>query len=87
MADKDRKSKKGKSEGVVADSGVPWWSDPKDPDAWPEPEAHDELESEDEFVSCVFPRFLSKPGWQVQVTVLSRSSRATLFCGSLPLRN
>ena len=49
MADKDRKSKKGKSEGVAADSSVPWWSDPKDPDAWPEPESHEELESEDEF--------------------------------------
>jgi hypothetical protein len=59
VADKDRKSKKGKSEGVAADSSVPWWSDPKDSDAWPEPESHGELESEEEFI--VGPRILGIP--------------------------
>jgi hypothetical protein len=49
VADKDRKSKKSKSEGTSADSSVPWWPDSKDLDAWLEPGPHEELESEDEF--------------------------------------
>ncbi len=49
VADKDRKSKKGRSEGIASDSSVPWWPDSKDLDAWLEPESHEELESEDEF--------------------------------------
>jgi hypothetical protein len=49
VADKDRKSKKSRSEGVGVDSSVTWWPDSKELDAWLEPESHDELESEDEF--------------------------------------
>jgi hypothetical protein len=49
VADKDRKSKKSKSEGAGADSSAPWWPNSKDLDAWLEPEPHEELESEDEF--------------------------------------
>jgi hypothetical protein len=49
VADKDRKSKKSKREGGAADSSVTWWPDSKELDAWLEPEAHEELESEDEF--------------------------------------
>jgi len=70
VADKDRKSKKGKSEGVAADSSVPWWSDPKDPDAWPEPESHEELESEDEFF--VEPRI---PGIPLEAGMAGPSDR------------
>ncbi|MGO9572158.1 MAG: hypothetical protein ACLP5H_31950, partial [Desulfomonilaceae bacterium] len=42
---------------------VPWWTDPKDPDAWPEPEAHEELEPEDEFfVEPRIPGIPLEPG-------------------------
>jgi len=49
LADKDRKTKKTKSEAIVTDSGAPWWSDAKDLDGWPEPEPHAELEVEEDF--------------------------------------
>lgn len=50
MADKERKSKKSKSEGIGADASGPWWPNAKDLDAWLEPESPEELESEeDEF--------------------------------------
>jgi hypothetical protein len=55
VADKERKSRKSKSERTVTDSGVSWWSDTKDLEAWLEPEPDAELESDEDFFEPQIP--------------------------------